>query len=131
MSSQPDLLAIARQQQEALVGPIAGAAGGIGALVCAGVVFFLVRQRRARHEARMRMKASSRRFMGSQSSAYGNTHQDGAVNIGATREREPRNETTVMFQVQLPQGSSLPASQPRPGGGGGRRPARQNSMSKK
>jgi len=130
MSTQPDLLAIAKQQQEALVGPIAGAAGGVGALVCAGVVFYLVRQRRARHEARMRMKASSRRFMGSQSSAYGNTHQDGAVNIGAAREREPRNETTVMFQVQLPQGSNLPASQQRPGGGG-RRPARQNSMSKK
>ena len=81
----------------------------------------------------MRMKASSRRFMGSQSSAYGNAHQDGAVHIGAAKERV---ETTVMFQVALPQGSSLPSSRPSSGaggggGGGGKRPARSNSMNKR
>jgi hypothetical protein len=112
------------------VPPIAGAVGGIFALVCGGVAFYLVRQRRLRQEARLRMKASSRRYMGSQDSAYGNTHKDGSVNLGAASAREPRrDETTVMFQVQLPQGSSLPASS-RPSGGG-RRPVRTNSMVKK
>ena len=77
----------------------------------------------------MRMKASSRRFMGAQTSAYGNVLQDGAVHLGAARERAERPaETTVMFQVQLPQGSDLSA-QSRPSGG--RRPARANSMAKK
>ncbi len=121
-SAQPDLLAIAKAQQEALATPIAGAAGGIVAVVLVGVVVYLVRQRRARQEARMRMKASSRRHMeSSHDNAYGNTRKDGHVNIGARTSRQ--NETTVMFQVQLPQGASLPASS-RPSGG--RRPARSS-----
>ena len=110
--------------------PIAGAVGGILALVGGGFVYHFVRQRRLRREARARIKASSRRFMeSSQDSAYGNTHKDGSVNLGAASARESRrNETTVMFQVQLPQGSNLPA-QSRPSGA--RRPARANSMAKK
>ena len=109
--------------------PIAGAVGGIVALVGGGLVYSFLRQRRLRQEARARMKASSRRFMASsQDSAYGSTHKDGSVNLGAASAREPRHiETTVMFRVQLPQGSSLPA-QSRPSGG--RRPARANSMAK-
>ena len=81
----------------------------------------------------MRMKASSRRFMGAQTSAYGNAHQDGAVHIGAAKERAERPaETTVMFQVALPQGGSLPSAGPGGiRGGGGKRPARSNSMNKR
>ena len=105
--------------------PIAGAVGGILALVGGGFVYHFVRQRRLRREARARSKASSRRFMeSSQESASGHTHMDGSVNLGAASARE----TTVMYQVQLPQGSSRSAqSRPR----GARRPARANSMAKK
>ena len=89
---------------------------------------------RLRQEARARIKASSRRFMqSSQDSAYGDTHKDGSVNLGAASAREPwRNETTVMFQVALPQGGSLPSAGPGGiRGGGGKRPARSNSMNKR
>jgi len=122
----PDLAAIAKRQQEALVAPIAGAAGGIAALVCAGAAFYLVRQRRARQEARMRMKVSSRRFMGSQASAYGNTHQDGAVNIGAARGRAERPaEVKVAFRPEATQSNGGGS-----GAAGGRKAARSNSMRK-
>ncbi len=100
--------------------PIAGAVGGIFALVCGGVAFYLVRQRRLRQEARLRMKASSRRFMGSQDSAYGNTHKDGSVNIGAASR-----QSTVMLQVKVLQEAGAP-----PPGAGGRRPSRSTSMRK-
>jgi hypothetical protein len=127
MSAQPDLAALARQQQAGLVGPIVGAVGGVLFLVCLGACGYVIQQRKARMEARMRMKASSRRFMGSQSNAYGNAHQDGAVHIGAANTRAERPETTVMFQVALPQGSSLPSSTPS----GGKRPPRANSMNRR
>jgi hypothetical protein len=128
-----DSAGFARAQQQAIVGPVVGAVGGVIFLVVAGCCYYVIRQRQARMEARMRMKASSRRFMGSQSSAYGNAHQDGAVHIGAAREPRPERpaETTVMFQVSAPQGE-LPAA--APGGltrGNSKRPARSNSMNKR
>jgi hypothetical protein len=107
--------------------------GGILFLLVAGGCAWVIRQRQLRMEARMRMKASSRRFMGAQTSAYGNVLQDGAVHLGAARERAERPaETTVMFQVALPQGGSLPSAGPGGmRGGGGKRPARSNSMNKR
>ena len=128
-SAQPDLAAIARQEQAAIIPPVVGAVGGVLFLIIAGCCAYVIRQRQARMEARMRMKASSRRFMGAQTSAYGNAHQDGAVHIGAAKERAERPaETTVMFQVALPQGE-LPSA--GPGGRGAKRPARSNSMNKR
>jgi hypothetical protein len=132
-SAPPDLAAIARQEQAALLPPVLGAVGGVLFLLVAGCCAYVIRQRQARMEARMRMKASSRRFMGAQTSAYGNAHQDGAVHIGAAKERAERPaETTVMFQVVTPQGGSLPSAGPGGArGGGGKRPARSNSMNKR
>ena len=99
-----------------MVGPIVGAVGGVLFLVCLGACGYVIQQRKARMEARMRMKASSRRFMGSQSNAYGNAHQDGAVHIGAARADPNMRPAVVVVDTSR----SL---------SGKRGPARSNSMS--
>ena len=116
VSTPPDYGAIAREQQAKLIPAVAGAVGGLLVLVCAGGCMYVIRQRRLRVEARERMKASSRRFMGSQSNAYGNAHQDGAVHIGAARADPNMRPAVVVVDTSR----SL---------SGKRGPARSNSMS--
>ena len=137
-SSAPNYGAIAAAASSEMSATIGGVVGGIVALAGMAGCAYLAVQRKARFEARMRMRAASRRFMGDQSSAYGRAHQDGVVNIGAQRgEAPPRRasskpaaeaEPSVMFEVAMPQssgrGGSRAAAPQRPA-------ARSNSMGRR
>ena len=70
----------------------------------------------------MRIRANSRRYMGSQSSAYGNAHQDGALHVGAAASREPRVVTVVDGEQQDSKSLTAPSRS--------KRPPRSNSMSR-
>ena len=82
-SSAPNYAAIASSTTGTATALVGGVVGTVAAVAIIGAAIWTYRQRRARYEARMRMRVSSRRYMGDQSSAYGNVHSDGAVNLGA------------------------------------------------
>ena len=120
-SPPPNYAAVISSNAAANTGPLVGGiVGGVFALVAVGAGGYALHARRVRHAARVRMRSSSRRFMGSQESAYGRVRQDGVVNV-----RAEGGGDVPSLEVRRPQKQE--------GGGearGDRRAARNNSLTR-